>query len=94
MIQLDIKRHLDEAAIAGCSPARRDEIRDLLMQSCRDDSLKAATGTLFVQTVNNHPELLPMLFPAFAVLCGERETITQKVNNNINWGLTERPLAA
>src|ERR1043166_3158969 len=38
------------------------------------DTASTILGTVYVQTLQNRPELLPSLFPLFAALCGDRSS--------------------
>ena len=90
MKQIELKKLLIEATEPGCSEERRDEILQMLKECtnymgadwCMISGHRAAPLQLFIKelftgTLKNRPELLPSLFPAFAVLCGDREKKTE-----------------
>lgn len=86
MKQSELKALLKEAANPECSWQRRNEIQCKLGDATaamnedgvykiegREAGLHLLLDSLYVSTVQNRPELLPTLFPAFAIICGDRE---------------------
>jgi len=86
MNQRELKALLEEAAAPNCSPQRRNQIQCLLGEATaamgedgvykikgRAAGLHLLLDALYVETVQHRPELLPALFPAFAIICGDRK---------------------
>lgn len=86
MEQRELKALLDEAANPKCSWQRRNEIQCKLGEATaamgkdgvyelegREAGLHLLLEALYVSTIQNRPELLPTLFPTFAIICGDRE---------------------
>jgi hypothetical protein len=78
MDQLKIRDLLIEAANPECSERRINEIHCELGQATVMDvevevGFQTLLDSLYVRTVQNRPELLPTLFPIFAIICGDRE---------------------
>jgi hypothetical protein len=81
--QREIKQLLMEASDPTCTEARREIIRDSLlhglpgMPSARRDrehlEISHVLTDLLESTIRHRPEILPSLFPFFALACGERE---------------------
>ncbi len=98
MNQKELKSLLDEAAQNDCSWQRRNEIHCMLGKASPGmgadgvyeidtpgAGIQAVLDELWVETVQNRPQLLPALFPAFAVMCGDREDGT--INAGVDWSL-------
>lgn len=97
MKQQKVKELLEEAAKSDCTWQRRTDIQCLLRaataagksgkyKSSRSVSgLLVALDTLYVQTIENKPEILPSLFPFFAIVCGDREE--EMIYANVDWSL-------
>ena len=86
MNQRELKVLLEEAAKPECTPRRRNSIQCLLGEASaamgkdgvytingREAGMHLVLNALYVDTLNNRPELLPSLFPIFAIICGDRE---------------------
>jgi len=91
MIQSEIKRLLEEAANLECSLKKRTEIQRLLEDEIvkgeeQTNGIKSVFNNLYVETIENRPELLPTLFPAFAVMCSERDD-GMVITTRIDWEL-------
>ncbi len=98
MKQSELKTLLDEAAGPDCSWERRNEIHCLLDDALRalnpdgnyeiggrEEGMSVFLGQLYLNTLRNRPELLSSLFPAFAVICGDR---TEEVfMADVDWSL-------
>ncbi|MEY2664633.1 MAG: hypothetical protein RIT04_441 [Candidatus Parcubacteria bacterium] len=80
MNQKRIKDLLIEASQPNCTHQRRNQIHVELSKATvgsRETDTPAAgvcvvLDILYVDTIKHHPERLPSLFPAFAVMCGDR----------------------
>ena len=84
MRQQLLKQYLQKAAEPDCTLGMREEIlrrlREAAMQNRdveevldREEWSTEYVKELFDALVSNSPELLPGLFPAFALLCGDRD---------------------
>jgi len=86
MNQKELKALLQEAADPNCSWQRRNEIQCKLGQASpamgadgvyeiegREAGMHLVLDKLYVDTIQHRPELLPSLFPVFAVICGDRK---------------------
>ena len=86
MNQKELMALLQEAATPGCTWERQNEIQCILgsaSPAMRDDGVYEIEGReagmqlvldhLYVDVIQNRPELLPSLFPVFAVICGDRQ---------------------
>lgn len=84
MRQQEIMSLLCEAANPSCGLRRTVEIRHKLINEIYRDAedgrseeepenIEVVLEKLFLDTLQNKPHLLPMLFPFFAVVCGDRE---------------------
>jgi len=84
--QRELKGLLEEAARRDCSWKRRNEIQCLLGAASAamgadgvyeidnpEAGMHLVLGKLYTDTIQNRRELLPSLFPVFAVICGDRE---------------------
>ena len=98
MDQQRLMELLTEASKPECDSRRRNSIQVELGQASAaagKDGVIEVEGkvagihlvleTLYVQTILNRPELLPTLFPAFAVICGDRDE--NLVVADTNWSL-------
>ena len=98
MNQRELKTLLDEAAKPDCSWQRRNEIQCRFgddSPAMRADSVYETEGRgagmhivldkLYVDTIENRPELLPVLFPVFAIICGDRED--GMICADVDWSL-------
>ena len=98
MNQVELKALLNEAAKPGCSVQRQNEIQCLLAHASpamQSDGTYEPGGCgmgmlmvlekLYVDTLQNRPELLPSLFPAFAVICGDRQD--HLMYADVDWSL-------
>jgi len=54
----------------------------------REDGLVGLLGQIYYSTLQNRPELLPTLFPVFAIICGDREK--GSIIADVDWTLTEQ----
>ena len=82
MEQRQIMALLFEASSPDCTPRERAGIQVKLADSVNPlwgDKGRNILDGLFGETACNKPEYLPMLFPAFVVLCGDKD--------DINWNL-------
>jgi len=84
MNQWELKRLLDEAASPDTSRFRKGQIGGKLEQLA---SIWASPviRKLYTDTINNRPDLLPSLFPFFAIVCGYRDAGSSLPN--IDWSL-------
>jgi hypothetical protein len=81
MNQLEIKVLLHEASNPECSWRRRNEIQCEFEKAMvpgedgegEEAGLLLLLTSLYASTVQNRPELLPTLFPTFAIICGDRK---------------------
>lgn len=87
MKQRELKALLEEAAKPDCTWQRRTQIQYRLGKATgaigndgiyetegqKEAGFKLLLNALYVTTVQNRPELLPTLFPTFAVICGDCE---------------------
>lgn len=86
MDQKRIKELLDEAESAICTPSRANQIQSELegstfgresgtMTTLTSPGTETAfiVASLFSQTFEKYPDFLPFLFPAFAIMCGDRK---------------------
>ncbi len=98
MDQKELKALLTEASQSGCSGRRLNEIHCKLQDACcavKKDGTYKETGRragmslvldkLYVDTIQNRQEILPVLFPAFAVICGDRKD--NSLYADIDWAL-------
>ncbi|MFA6322034.1 MAG: hypothetical protein WCX71_00985 [Candidatus Buchananbacteria bacterium] len=98
MKQEEIKALLEEAAKPTCSSVRRNDIHCRLSEASAamgengvyevdnpEAGLIVLLDRLFISTLKNRPELLPTLFPAFAVICGDRDE--DLIIAQIDWSL-------
>ncbi len=76
---------------------RRNEIHVLLSnlvadtEDDRGDGIGLVLDSLWVSTVKHNPALLPTLFPAFAIMCGDKDgTIVA----DINWAVYDEHFAS
>lgn len=101
MKQTEIKALLKEASNTKCAAKRRDEICELLQSAAYQQPgedkdfkgkenkailRKAMVGCLFVTTCDNSPSTLPLLFPAFVIVCGDRRNVLSYASD-IDWSL-------
>lgn len=99
MNQKEMKTLLQEAASPDCSWRRRNEIQCKLGKASpamqadgvykikgREAGMHLVLDKLYVDTIQNRPELLPLLFPAFAVICGDRQEGI--ICADVDWSLT------
>lgn len=100
MKQRELKALLEEAASPECSWKRRNQIQIKLNEATAamgEDGLYVIEGlvaglhlllnSLYVGTVQNRPELLPALLPAFAIICGDRED--GKLIADVDWSIVD-----
>ena len=78
MKQQEVIALLQEAGHLDCTSQRRNEIRGLLTSAMKNvpnsvGDYVAMGDYLFQQTADNRPDILPSLFPVFALICGDRE---------------------
>ena len=92
MNQLVLKLLLEKASDSECSSELRNAIHCTLERSVDPKGvleaeerrvLKTLLGKFFVETCRARPDLLPSLFPVFAMICGERAR--NKIFADINW---------
>ena len=99
MRQKEVKALLEEAAKPGCSWQRRTEIQCQLCEATaamgkngvykikgRKAAFHMLLNDLYMDTLNNRPDLLPTLFPFFAVICGDRKE-GYIVADHVDWGI-------
>jgi hypothetical protein len=79
----EIKKLLVEASLPTCEPVRLHKIALSLAEAIQPDvekadpedfhhdTLRSFVGALFFETARNRRDLLPTLYPAFAMICGE-----------------------
>ncbi len=62
---------LREAADPQCTMSRRDEIQQTLTDSAYPEEIRTddLLDVLYNTTLEHKPELLPSLYPAFALMC-------------------------
>ena len=94
MTQIRLKRLLEEAASQTCSAERHNAIICQLLDEAPGDlsriegeeaGIRLVLNCLWESTVQNRPDLLPSLFPAFAIMCGERKESVMIAH--IDWSL-------
>lgn len=98
MKQKELMALLEEAAKPDCTVRRRIDIQCLLRaatvagKKSGGYEIRGSAGTivaildmLYDDTVKNRPEILPSLFPIFALLCGDREKRMETAQ--IDWSL-------
>lgn len=98
MDQRELKALLEEAAKPDCSWQRRNQIQCRLGEATaamgkngvyktegREAGLLLLLEALYVTTVQNRPELLPSLFPTFAIICGDRDA--KSLVAEVDWSL-------
>ena len=98
MDQRELKALLDEAAKPSCSWQRQNEIQCRLGEASPAmgvDGVRKIEGPvegmqivldhLYTDTIQNRPDLLPALFPVFALICGDREDRT--ICADVDWSL-------
>ena len=98
MDQREIKSLLQEASDRDCSWPRRIEIQGKLSGASAamgvngifktdepESGMLIVLENLYTNTILNYPELLPSLFPVFAIICGDREE--GSICANVNWSL-------
>ncbi len=84
MNQRHVLTLLKQAAESGCVPELRENILEQLQDSLfgkaefvigwsGTSALDEAMEKLFTEVSEHRPSLLPVLFPLFAILCGDRE---------------------
>ena len=88
---------LKEAADPNCSTERQNgiccELEDNVYgdeewnDDLRGGGMKLIVNVVFMFTVKNRPEILPSLFPVFAILCGDREDLIHC--SEVDWSLLE-----
>jgi len=86
MEQRRIRELLEEAADPHCPPQRRAEIQQELSEAAHE-RFRVLAEELFVEVVEHRLELLPVLFPTFAILCGDR-CEREPLARGVNWLLT------
>jgi hypothetical protein len=97
MKQAEILSLLKEASDPKCPSQRLNEIQVLLANATaavkpggtyalndKSTGLMIAVETLFVDTVEHRRDLLPSLFPLFAMACGDRD---RTVVAYVDWSL-------
>ncbi|OGY61286.1 MAG: hypothetical protein A3H06_01025 [Candidatus Colwellbacteria bacterium RIFCSPLOWO2_12_FULL_44_13] len=84
MNQIELKMLLDEAANPYTSRFRRNQIGDKLVQLA-PIWLDMIVRKLYMDTINNRPDLLPLQFPFFAIVCGFRDAGSNLPN--VDWSL-------
>ena len=84
MNQKELKELLNEAASPDTSWQRRNEIQRKLHHAAVI-WLGPVVNKLYVDTIQNRPDLLPYLFPFFAIVCGYDNT--GSTLPNIDWSL-------
>ena len=98
MRQIEIMELLGEAAGRRCTSARRTQIACKMAESLRSpeegmdsedegklEAFNLVFTTLWERTAQNRPALLPTLFPAFALLCGDKDDDVMLAT--IDWSL-------
>ncbi len=86
MDQNVLKALLEEAAQSNCTWERRNAIQCLLGEASvalgedgafesegREAGMQLVLDKLYVDVIDHRPEVLPALFPVFALLCGDRK---------------------
>lgn len=73
-IQCELKNGMDKK---GSSETTFDE--------GKREGLELVMGKLYNDVLDNRPDLLPSLFPVFAILCGDREPHT--ICSDADWSL-------
>lgn len=98
MNQRELKTLLDEAAQQYCSRQRRNEIQVELAEASpalradgvyenkgREAGMLLVLEQLYTETATHRPDLLSSLFPAFAVICGDRQD--GAICADVDWSL-------
>ena len=99
MHQEELMDLLREAGNLGCSEVRRRQIWDVLNAAAPsalagdgtfklqspEAGMRAVLDQLWKDTVLVRPEYLPKLFPAFAILCGDRHD-SESLCSTVDWG--------
>jgi len=84
MNQRELKELLNEAANPDTSRFRKGQIGGKLEQLA-SIWVGPVIRKLYTDTINNRPDLLPSLFPFFAIVCGYRDAGLSLPN--IDWSL-------
>ena len=97
MEQTKLMNLLREAAKPDCTKKRRKEIKVTLTKACqtitnnelaedrgRKSTIIMTVTHLYTMTLKECPEHLPMLFPLFSLLCGNRDPNTY-ICDKIDW---------
>jgi len=93
--QEEIKTLLLEASEQQCTLFRLIEIQKEFLDACFPEGstdegpecgIRLLVGQLFVEITDKRREILPTLFPFFAIACGDRNGINLTAEK-INWGL-------
>ena len=94
MNQRDLMTLLKEAMKSECSSQRRCEIQCSLCNAIGEyvnDPKRSVIRTLlellYTDTLQNRPELLPTLFPFFAIVCGDHEE--KYIFADVDWSIME-----
>lgn len=98
MNQKELMELLQEAAKPNCSLWRRNEIGRKLYEASpatredgaleidgREAGMQLILSSLYQDTLENRPALLPMMFPVFAMICGDRQE--GMICANVDWSL-------
>ena len=96
MTQRKVMALLREAANPACKKERRAKIGWLLQDAAsgpiyaiegKGAGIHAVLAQLYDDTIQHRPEILPTLFPAFAVMCGKRKR--NVIVADIDWSLVK-----
>lgn len=98
MEQRHVMSLLKEAASPGCHYHRRNQIQCKLSEAASEkdrtgagfdegkkEGIKLVLDKLYADTLEHNPELLPSLFPVFAIICGDRKK--GMLCANVDWTL-------
>lgn len=94
MDQETLKNLLEEAAAPDCGLQRRSQIQVLLGDAVfrcgadkRGDGIRVILDSLYCDIIQHRPELLPTMFPAFAIMCGENRD--GMIIASVDWSLVD-----
>ena len=99
MDQRLITQLLKEASCRDCLPARRQEIADIFLAATPEGDNELAPGNdiaagirtvlmrIWTKATEEKPEVLPLLFPVFALICGDK---TGPHFSRINWEIFDQ----
>jgi hypothetical protein len=101
MDQKQIMELLQEAAQPDCTCQRINQIQLELSRATvamgtdgvrkiegKEAGISVVLNTLFADTFKNRRDLLPTLFPAFAIICGDR--YHPGFTTNVDWSIVEK----